>query len=292
MILRSISNQNLDRRKRSPNTGSFLFMKGDAMKNMKLQKLTKASPTILSCLAAAGVIGTAILAARSTPKALWKIREDSKEKHDGDPNVYTAVEAVKSAWICYIPAAITGAATIVCIFGANVLNRQQQASLASAYALLNDSYQNYKSKLKELYGDETHQKIVDAIAVEKAGNVYISAPNLVGSSSLTLDEPNPEDIRLFYDSFSNRYFESTLVNVMNAEYHLNRNYALGYGVCINDLYRFLGIDIIPGGDELEWFWSDGLGWIDFDHHKTTLDDGLEVCIVDLVFEPRLATDDD
>ena len=279
-------------RKRSPNKGSFLFMKGDAMKNMKLQKLTKASPTILSCLAAAGVIGTAILAARSTPKALWKIREDSKEKHDGDPNAYTAVEAVRSAWICYIPAAITGTATIVCIFGANVLNRQQQASLASAYALLNDSYQNYKSKLKELYGDEAHQKIVDAIAVEKAGNVYISAPNLVGSSSLTLDEPNPEDIRLFYDSFSNRYFESTLVNVMNAEYHLNRNYALGYGVCINDLYRFLGIDIIPGGDELEWFWSDGLGWIDFDHHKTTLDDGLEVCVVDLVFEPRLATEDD
>ena len=79
---------------------------------------------------------------------------------------------------------------------------------------------------------------------------------------------------------------------MNAEYHLNRNYALGYGVCINDLYRFLGIDIIPGGDELEWFWSDGLGWIDFDHHKTTLDDGLEVCVVNLVFEPRLATEDD
>lgn len=97
------------------------------MKNMKLQKLTKVSPTILSCLAAAGVIGTAILAARSTPKALWKIREDSKEKHDGDPNAYTAVEAVRSAWICYIPAAITGTATIVCIFGANVLNRQQQA---------------------------------------------------------------------------------------------------------------------------------------------------------------------
>lgn len=262
------------------------------MKKMKLQKLTKASPTILSCLAAAGVIGTAILAARSTPKALWKIREDSKEKHDGDPDAYTALEAVKSAWICYIPAAVTGAATIVCIFGANVLSKQQQAALTSAYALLNDSYQNYKSKLKELYGDEAHQKIIDSIAVEKAGNVYISAPNIIGSSSLTFDEPNPEDTRLFYDSFSRRYFESTLVQVLNAEYHLNRNYALGYGVCINDLYRFLGIDIIPGGDELEWFGSDGFWWIDFDHHKTVLDDGLEVYVIDLVFEPRLATEDD
>ena len=255
------------------------------MKNMKLQKLTKASPTILSCLAAAGVIGTAILAARSTPKALWKIREDSKEKHDGDPNAYTAVEAVRSAWICYIPAAITGTATIVCIFGANVLNRQQQASLASAYALLNDSYQNYKSKLKELYGDEAHQKIVDAIAVEKAGDVYISAPNLVGSSSLTLDEPNPEDIRLFYDSFSNRYFESTLVNVMNAEYHLNRNFTLGAEIPLNMFYEFLGLEKTDYGDAVGWtVCDDGIYWIDFNHRKTVVN-GHKCCIIEMLYEP-------
>ena len=48
----------------------------------------------------------------------------------------------------------------------NVLSKRQQAALTSAYALLNDSYNNYKDKLKELYGEEAHQKIVDAIAAE------------------------------------------------------------------------------------------------------------------------------
>lgn len=62
--------------------------------------------------------------------------------------------------VCYIPAAISGTATIFCIFGANVLSKRQQAALTSAYALLNDSYNNYKDKLKELYGEEAHQKIV------------------------------------------------------------------------------------------------------------------------------------
>lgn len=121
------------------------------MKKPNLQRLAqrskiylrKASPTILSGLGAAGVIVTSVLAVRATPKALRKIRADSKTNHDGDPEAYSKLEAVKSAWVCYIPAAISGTATIFCIFGANVLNKRQQAALTSAYALLNDSYNNY-----------------------------------------------------------------------------------------------------------------------------------------------------
>lgn len=152
------------------------------MKKPNLQRLAqrskiylrKASPTILSGLGAAGVIVTSVLAVRATPKALRKIRADSKVNHDGDPEAYSKLEAVRSAWVCYIPTAISGTATIFCIFGANVLNKHQQAALTSAYALLNDSYNNYKDKLKELYGEEAHQKIIDAIAAEKATNDAIN----------------------------------------------------------------------------------------------------------------------
>lgn len=56
------------------------------MKKPNLQRLAqrskiylrKASPTILSGLGAAGVIVTSVLAVRATPKALRKIRADSK----------------------------------------------------------------------------------------------------------------------------------------------------------------------------------------------------------------------
>lgn len=153
------------------------------MKKPNLQRLAqrskiylrKASPTILSGLGAAGVIVTSVLAVRATPKALRKIRADSKVNHDGDPEAYSKLEAVRSAWVCYIPAAISGTATIFCIFGANVLSKHQQAALTSAYALLNDSYNNYKDKLKELYGEEAHQKIIDAIAAEKAKGGYLNS---------------------------------------------------------------------------------------------------------------------
>jgi hypothetical protein len=212
--------------------------------------------------------------------------------HDGDPDGYTRLEAIRSAWWYYIPATIVGTSTIMCIFGANVLNKRQQVAMSSAYALISNSYNEYKSKLKELYGKEAHDKIVDAIASEKAKDVYISSCGFLENSTLTFDDRDPNDTRLFYDSFSERYFESTCVQVLEAEYHLNRNWILGGEVSINDLYNFLGISTIEGGDDLHWFWSDGIEWIDFNHRRTVLDDGLEVYIVDLVFPPRYEKPDD
>ncbi len=112
--------------------------------------LMKASPIILTGLGAIGVVTTAVLAVKATPKAMERVKIDSLKNHDGDPNAATKMEAIKSCWTCYIPAVITGAATIGCIFGVNVLNRRQQASITSAYALVSRSYTDYKRKVKEL----------------------------------------------------------------------------------------------------------------------------------------------
>ena len=80
--------------------------------------------------------------------------------------------------------------------------------------------------------------------------------------------------------------------MLEAEYHLNRNWALGREICVNDLYDFLGIDKIPGGEALGWFYEDGISWIDFNHHKTVLNDGLEVYVIDIEYPPRLWDEDD
>ena len=255
-------------------------------------RLKHGSPTILTCLGAIGVVATSVLAIQATPQAVRKIRADSCINHDGDPDAYTKTEAFQSAWLCYIQASLVGMSTIACIFGANILNKHQQSTITSAYALLSNTYQDYERKTKEIFGEEGHQKIIDAIAAERADDVYISSPGICGSDSLSFSERNPEDVRLFYDSFAERYFESTIPQVLEAEYHLNRNWALGREICVNDLYDFLGIDKIPGGEALGWFYEDGISWIDFNHHKTVLNDGLEVYVIDIEYPPRLWDEDD
>lgn len=256
------------------------------MKNPKLI-FNKHSSTILAILASFGAGGSVVSAIAATPKALKKIERDSRANHNGDPYAYTKKEAVASAWKFYIPTAALTVSTIVCILGSNALNKHQQAMLTSAYALLDSSYKDYKNKLKELYGEETHNNIVNELAKETVDAPHLYTCGAFSSTTLDFgDSVEPEVIRTFYDAFSDRYFETTTEKVLQAEFHLNRNYWIGGAVSVNQFYKFLGIKGIEGGDSIGWDTLVDDGWcIDFNHRRITLDDGMEINIIEIVSEP-------
>lgn len=238
--------------------------------------------TILTYASAVGLVTTTVMAVKATPKALKKIEEAKEEKGEE----LTTLETIRVAGTTYIPVVLVGASTIACMFGANVLNKRNQAALASAYALLDTSYKEYRDKLKELYGEEAHENIVNAIAIEKAKNSYVGASYLGTVCDLTDDESCGAPV-LFYEEYSNRYFEAPIEQVINAEYHLNRNYILRGYCYLNELYEFLGLEPTDYGSVLGWTPRDeGEYWIEFNHRKVVLDDGLECYILELPFEPE------
>ena len=237
--------------------------------------------TILTCVGGAGVVLTAVTAVKATHKALQLLDEAKKEKNDE----LTNLEKIKIAGPTYIPSILIGAGTVACIFGANVLNKRHQAALVSAYTLVESSFKEYKQKLKEIYGEEAHQEIVNAIAVEKAKETHVTGSYFCTTCDITADESCGEPV-LFYDEHSNRYFESTIEQVINATYHLNRNYVLRGYCYLNELYEFLGLETTDYGSVLGWTPTDeGEYWIEFNYHKVTLDDGLECYILEMPFEP-------
>ena len=121
--------------------------------------LKRSSPAILTCLGAIGVVATSVLAVKATPKAVDIIRAREGIDHEGNYYGPTKLEVVQLTWKCYIPAALVGLSTITCIFGANVLNKRNQASLASAYALLREAYQQYRKAANTVYGEDADSKI-------------------------------------------------------------------------------------------------------------------------------------
>lgn len=125
---------------------------------------------------------------------------------------------------------------------------------------------------------------MDELAVEKANDVCVSAESILNYCDISVDGENAEK-RLFYDELSKRYFEASIEQVLAAEYHLNRNFMLRGYVTINEFYEFLGISHIDGGDMLGWDVCEEIFWIDFDHRKITLDDGMECCYISTVFSP-------
>ena len=177
--------------------------------------------TILTCLGGVGVVATTITAVKATPKALRLIEEAEQKKGER----LTKWEKVKTAGPTYIPTVGLGISTLVCVFGSQILNKKQQAALMSAYALVDQSYKDYRRKLKELYGEEVDQEVREAIAIEKAEDVGVRGSYLGTNCDLSLEESNGEP-QVFYDEHSGRYFESTIEQVLTAEYHLNRNYIL------------------------------------------------------------------
>ena len=232
----------------------------------------KNASTILTCVGGVGVIATAALAVKATPKALERIETAAEEK--GEP--LSKWETVKLAAPVYIPAAAVGASTIACIFGANILNKRHQAALMSAYAFLDNSYKEYKAKVEEIHGEEASTRIKEEIVRDK----YID-------NEIHLEDPDKE---LFYDMFSERYFESTMADVIKAEYEINKKISSLGGAFVNEFYELLDIPQLDHGTSMGWSigslmsdkWTQ---WLDFDHKKVIMDDGLECCIITMSSEP-------
>lgn len=235
--------------------------------------LKKNASTILTCVGSVGVIATSVMAVKVTPKALALLENAETEKGEE----LTKTEKIKVAGPAYIPAVLIGASTIVCIFCANILNQRQQAALMSAYALLDNSYKNYKKKIKELCGNDVENSVRNEIAKDK----YNEKPS-----------PVENDMQLFYDEFSQRYFESTTENVIHAEHEVNRMLTIKHSIYLNDFYILLGIDSVDYGDYLGWAMDKMVeiqrnSWIDFHHQKVIMEDGMECTIISMHTEPIL-----
>lgn len=223
--------------------------------------LKKNSSTILTCVGAIGTVATAVLAVKATPKALTILELAEKEKGEK----LTKTEIVKAAAPVYVPAVATGISTIACIFGANILNQRSQASLASAYALIDRSFKEYKAKVEELYGVET----VNVIREEIAKDYYEEYTREFS-----------DEKKLFFDDFSLRFFESTMEEVLDAERRFNGNFAMSGSACVNELYDCLGVSRLDSGYQLGWsaFSANedtGISEVTFEHQKMILADDIE-----------------
>lgn len=240
------------------------------------------SPTILTCLGAAGVVMTSVMTAKATSEAIKTIENEKQNRviKQGCNNymadngeLLSKGETLLLVWKCYVPTAIVGASTIICIFGSNTLNKRKQASLTSAYALLSNYHKEYCNKLIELHGKEIDEEVRNAIARECCNFHQIG-----------LDIPDRKVV--FYDEISGRSIVRYEREVMDAEYHLNRNFVLRGYASLNEFYRFLGLPETDYGEELGWSISNGYYWIDFEHRLISRDDGgTEVYSIDILFSP-------
>lgn len=232
----------------------------------------KNASTLLSVGCSIGVVATGFTSSRAALKARNKLLAAEEEKND----VLTTKETIAIAGPSYIlPITIAGV-TIGGIFCNHHLNQKEKLALISACTVAATKLEEFKTKVNEIYGENATKMITDAIDEEK----------IVAQTPVFVEEQN----KLFYEPISGRLIERTENEVLQAEYHFNRNFVLRGYASLNEFYDFLGLEHIPEGDVLGWSMEAGevfygYSWIDFDHEEHTTTDGLEITDIVMPFSP-------
>lgn len=241
------------------------------MKNQLIQNACKTAmifcrqhkSTILSVASAVGVVATGVLSARGGIKAEKILSEEEAFSFSERTNTVTMPAPKWKKAVKLIPAllppVLAAAGTIALIFFNDAQNRQAQAALAGAYALMAKKLADYKAEVKDIFGEEADRKVEDAIAVKRLENNDILA------------EEHAEDAKLWYDHFSERWFWATGEEVSDAEFFADRIFRMRGYLTLNDFYNLVpGLSPIPEGDEIGWdeYVGEvcyGYTWIDFIH---------------------------
>ena len=236
--------------------------------------LSKHAPTILTAAGTAGFIGTTILASKATLKVEETIAEETAllvkvhEAHeDGkledkdalhDKVILYTRMTTKLAKL-YAPALILGAASIVSLATGHGIMLKRNASLAAAYAAVDQAFKTYKKKIESKFGKEA---VLDALVSTPQEDLTkdemtleaVTAVDGVSPYGVIFDEDNvnwsaDEDLAKLHLDCQQQYAN----DILQTRGH----------IFLNEVYKMLGFPHTPAGAVTGWVKGQGDDFVDF-----------------------------
>lgn len=225
-------------------------------------RLAKHSPVILTTVGVVGVVTAAVLASKATLKLEPIVDEIQTQKADLKLDKYTQPRDLTKVYVrgagkiikLYGPSVTLGVASIACIIGGHGILSKRNVALAAAYKAVETSYNSYRAKVVEEFGEEKDHEIRRAIASKVEKHVE-------------LDENGQEKVvsRIGHDhSQYARFFDEYNPNWSGEDNNLNllflksvQNFAndklLATGhIFLNDVYERLGFEHTQAGAIVGW----------------------------------------
>ena len=221
--------------------------------------VTDNSPGILTGLAVAGTVTTAVLTGKASYSAALQISHEwDEDMHhiSGPPSFKVKARMV---WKEFIPPAMAGAATITCIIAANHIGTRRTAAIAAAFKLSEQLTEEYKDRVVKTLGAQKEEKMRSELAGDRmaraggAETIIISGPECV-----------------FYDELSGRFFKNEMEKIRKAVNDINHQVNNSYYASLSDFYDLIDLDRTKFSDEVGWN-SDAL--LDVQFSATMLTDG-------------------
>ncbi len=239
--------------------------------------ITKHSPEILTGLGIAGMVSTTVLAVKATPKAV-KILDDYKDNVLRDHEKIKPVDAVKLTWKCYVPAAITGTASMACLIGASKVSLKRNAALATAYSLSETALREYKDAVVETVGEKKEKVVKEKAVVKK----LIENPAEPSEVIIT-----GHGETMCYDALCGRHFKSDRNHIDKVVNVLNRRLRTEMYISLNDFYSEIGLAPVEIGYYIGWnIDKDRISEIEIDYGAHLVDEKTPYMTIDFVKRPE------
>lgn len=253
------------------------FISKEVVKNatkIGLDFIKKNSPHILTGTAVVGVGMTSFFAVKGALKAKDILEEEKyrrKEKlyidyeksnlspeTDNNPpeelvrqtTELSKKEVFKLVWKPILPAVITGATTIACIIGADVINAGRVAALMSACAISEKALEEYQKKNIELFGDKNHDKILNEKAKDDVAKHDIPDDDCMIKTG--------KGDMIILDALNGRYFKGSrdavdkMVNNLNYDMYERSAISDGF-ISQNDFFDSIDVfERTQEGDHKGW----------------------------------------
>ena len=240
-------------------------------------EVMKHGPEILTAAGIIGVTSGAILAVKTTPKAMRildkAVYKDYQDEHPAD-DFYSWTDrtgidyqdgpswrlvgylgpkrAIKVLWKTYLPAASAFAVGLVCLVAANRVGAAKTAAATAAYSLAEKTLERYQSKVIEKMDKEDDLNIRSSVSQDiiEANPVSLQS-KVTGSGAF-----------LVFDPISGRYFRSDKETIREAVNNFNHELLSNVFMDLNDWYGFIELPSLEIGGQLGWN-ADKLLGLDF-----------------------------
>jgi hypothetical protein len=237
--------------------------------------VSKHSPEILTGIGIAGMVTTTVLAVKATPKAMRLIEEYEEDILTEDEKI-KPIDVVKLTWKCYIPAAITGTASVACLIGASSVNARRNTALATAYKLSETALSEYREKVVETIGEKKEKEVRDAVAKEKIEKSPVQQQTVIFTG---------RGDTLCYDPLSDRYFKSDIEKIRKAANDLNNRMFDEMDISLNEFYSEIGLKEIGIGSDVGWNINNG-DKIDLYFSAQLADDDTPCLVIEFNIPPK------
>lgn len=236
--------------------------------------LSKHAPTILTAAGTAGFIGTTVLASKATLKVEETVAEETAllvKVHEAqeagklsdkdathDKVVLYSRMTTKLAKL-YAPAIILGAASIASLATGHGIMLKRNASLAAAYAAVDQAFKTYKKKVESKFGKDAVLEALSSVATEDLTKdemtvESVAAVNDISPYGVIFDDTNvnwsaDEDLAMLHLKCQQQYAN----DILNTRGH----------IFLNEVYKMLGFPHTPAGAVTGWVKGNGDDFVDF-----------------------------